>query len=88
MANKGPSASAVRVCGVSLAHWHGMSGERKGFERRTHPYGRAQFEALRTDLERRLRRIYGRDWPQGLDDVIARITRARIRSNYGLTLRA
>lgn len=65
-----------------------MATERKIIERRTHPYGRAQFDALRSDLERRLRAIYGRDWPQGLDDVIARITRARIRANYGLTLRA
>jgi hypothetical protein len=65
-----------------------MAAERKTTERRTHPYGRAQFEALRTDLERRLRRIYGRDWPQGFDDVIARIARARVRENFGLPPRA
>lgn len=65
-----------------------MAADRQVIERRTHPYGRAQFEALRADLERRLRKIYGRDWPQGFDDVIARIARARIRSNYGLSSRA
>ena len=88
MGHKGPRASVARICGVSLAHVEGMSGERKIIERRTHPYGRAQFEALRSDLERRLRRIYGRDWPQGFDEMIARLARARIRSNYGLTSRA
>jgi predicted site-specific integrase-resolvase len=64
-----------------------MSVERKTTERRTHPYGRAQFEVQRDDLERRLRRIYGRDWPQGFDDVIARIARARVRENFGLSPR-
>ena len=84
----GPIASPERACGVSIAQCKDMAAERKGVERRTHPYGRVQFEALRSDLERRLRKIYGRDWPQGFDDVIVRIARARIRSNYGLTPRA
>jgi hypothetical protein len=64
-----------------------MAAEKKTTERRTHPYGRAQFEAVRVDLERRLRRIYGRDWPQGFDDVIARIVRARVRENFGMPSR-
>jgi hypothetical protein len=53
-------------------------------DRRTHPYGRTQFEAFRADLERRLRRIYDGDWPQGFDEVISRIARARVRDNFGL----
>lgn len=39
------------------------------------------------DLERRLRRIYGRDWPQGFDEMIARIARARVRDSFGLASR-
>jgi hypothetical protein len=65
-----------------------MPAERKTSERRTHPYGRAQFEVQRADLEHRLRRIYGRDWPKGFDDVIARIARARVRENFGLSPQA
>jgi hypothetical protein len=65
-----------------------MTAERKTTDRRTHPYGRAQFEVQRADLERRLRRIYGPDWPQGFDDVIARIARGRVRENFGLPPRA
>jgi len=64
-----------------------MSADRTRTERRTHPYGRAQFEAQRADLERRLRRIYGRDWPQGFDEMIARLARARVRDHFGLTAR-
>jgi len=64
-----------------------MADMRKPSERRTHPYGRVQFEALRADLERRLRRIYGRDWPQGFDDMIARLARARVRETFGLSHR-
>ncbi|HEX8941719.1 MAG TPA: hypothetical protein VF785_01205 [Gemmatimonadaceae bacterium] len=73
------------VVAYRLPNGTSMAAERKTSERRTHPYGRAQFEALRADLERRLRRIYGRDWPQGFDDVIARIARARVREAYGLS---
>jgi len=61
-----------------------MTPAQKNSERRTHPFGRSQFEAVRLDLERRLRRIYGRDWPDGFDDVISRIARARVRENFGL----
>ncbi len=53
-------------------------------DRRTHPSAREQFEAMRADLEWRLRRIYGAEWPQGFDEVIARIVRARVRETYGL----
>lgn len=70
-----------------LPHDTSMASERKTPERRTHQYGRAQFEALRADLERRLRRIYGREWPQGFDDMIAQIARARVRESYGLSPR-
>ena len=53
-------------------------------ERRVHLDGRLQFEAVREDLERTLRRIYGSEWPKGFDEVIARIVRARVRDAYGL----
>jgi hypothetical protein len=78
------AASVNRADGASLAQVDDMAFERKNQERRTHPTGRAQFEAQRADFERRLRGIYGRDWPRGFDDMIARIVRARIRDNYGL----
>src|ERR1700693_800336 len=80
--NIGETCSAttvVRGIGVSIAHNVSMATERKRTERRTHPYGRVQFDALGADLERRLRRIYGRDWPQGFDDMISRLARARVR---------
>jgi hypothetical protein len=80
-------ASLIRVSGVSIAFDRCMSADRTHTERRTHPYGRAQFEALRADLERRLRRIYGRDWPQGFDEMIARLARARVRDSFGLVSR-
>jgi len=53
-------------------------------DRRTHPYARSNYEVVRADLETRLRRIYGAEWPRGLEDVITRIARARIREAIGL----
>ena len=55
-----------------------------GSDRRTHPQGRSHFEVVRADLERRLRKIYGAEWPRGLEEVITRIVRARVRDTFGL----
>lgn len=59
-----------------------MSSEKT--ERRIHLSGRVQFEIVREDLERTLRRIYGSEWPKGFEEVIARIVRARVRDAFGL----
>ena len=53
-------------------------------DRRIHPSGREQFESARADLEARLRRIYGSEWPQGFDELIARLVRVRVREAHGL----
>jgi hypothetical protein len=83
-----PKSSARLERTTSLAHRlpndADMRANPRTKDRRTHPYGRTQFEAFRADLERRLRRIYDGDWPQGFDDVITRIARARVRENFGL----
>lgn len=66
-----------------LAELKGMTSSEK-IERRIHLDGRAQFEIVRADLERTLRRIYGSEWPKGFDEVIARIVRTRVRDAHGL----
>jgi hypothetical protein len=76
-------AARATVSGVWLAESNGMTVNRTP-ERRTHPGGRAQFEAARADLETRLRRIYGPEWPPGIDELISRIGRGRVRDTYGL----